>query len=65
MVNWAGKYEDSDDMYDTISSKNIVMPEANDVLHLEVGTVCQATFQGQHYDVKVIARGKTRNNSLL
>ena len=54
MVKWC----DGEDLCDVLSSKDILLANESDILHIIPGTKCKAKFKGNEYDVEILASGK-------
>ena len=45
-------------MYDVIQAKNTVPPDDLDILDVKPGVMCQTSYEGRFYKVKIFARDK-------
>ena len=55
LVKWLDTEQDGDIMFDVMAAKKIISNE--DILDLEEGSTVKAPFQGQMYDVRILAKG--------
>lgn len=50
--------DEEDEMYDVVSSKNIVPPEGESILDVGVDSACRALYKNEYYRAVVVNRGK-------
>ena len=62
LVQWI---EERDTIYDVIQAKNTVPPDDLDILDVKPGVMCQTSYEGRFYKVKIFACGKWSVSSTI
>ena len=53
--------EEDNDLFDVVSSKEVIPPEDVDILDVNPGCICRVSYMGSYYKAKIMERGLSTN----